>query len=236
MSGEQPKRHFARAVRRENRIPPSERHALLLRFQNDPRHRALRSSSARPLDFAVANFADGDGKWWHKVKLWAALAGVSESTVKRAIRDGIGVGLLKRERYRRPDGLQGSSTYFLDPSIVWPEWFPQGGSPVTQPAGEPADPVPQGGSTVAQLVSEVEPPAAQGGSTVTERQGGSTVAYLNGSTNRTTATDERGVFLGTTGRARDGELQEPLAGDDIIDSSERLVARANRRRHEEGLA
>jgi hypothetical protein len=77
---------------------------------------------------AVVTFADGKGHWWPKVKTLAAAAGVSASTVKRALAEAESAGLIRREPYLRPDGTQGSSNYFLDPELVWPESYRQGGS------------------------------------------------------------------------------------------------------------
>jgi hypothetical protein len=66
----------------------------------------------------VTDFADGEGKWWHKTKAWAAAAGVSAATVKRAISEAEEAGLLTREPYLRPDGKQGSTTYKLDEALI----------------------------------------------------------------------------------------------------------------------
>lgn len=131
MSG---KKRFARAPRRATHSLPSERLAMHERLHGDPRFQALKPRSKWVLSLAVEKHADGKGMWWTKVKTLAAEAGVSESTVKRALADADAATLIRREPYLRPDGLQGSSNYFLDPALVWPEAYRQGGADENQPA------------------------------------------------------------------------------------------------------
>jgi hypothetical protein len=109
---------FARAPRRAVRVSAKQRLELVARLHADPRYLALKPRAKACLGYAVAEFADGEGKWWQKVERWAAAAGVSPATVKRAISEAAAVQLLTRTPYLRPDGFQGSTTYTLDPALV----------------------------------------------------------------------------------------------------------------------
>lgn len=111
-------RRFSRAPRRPSPALPSARYELLRRVQADARFRQLPARSKAALSVAIVKYADGDGRFWPKVRTWADDVGVSVSTVSRAIRDAEAVGLLRRQPYLRPDGTQGSTTYNLTRSVT----------------------------------------------------------------------------------------------------------------------
>lgn len=113
MSGE-----FSRAPRRPVPILKSDRLDTQRRVQADARFRALPARSRLCLLVAVSGPMDGEGKWWWKVRRWAAAADYSESTVKRAIVDCSRVALIRCVPYLRPDAKQGSSTYWLDARLL----------------------------------------------------------------------------------------------------------------------
>jgi len=104
-------RNFARAPRRESPGLPSDTLALARALLADPRFLALHPGEQLPLLAAAILFADAEGRFWPKVRTWAAAVGKSPATVSRAVRRGEQVGLLERTPYARPDGLQGSTTY-----------------------------------------------------------------------------------------------------------------------------
>jgi hypothetical protein len=112
------KRAFARARRKPIGRLPSEGFALVLALVKDPRFAHLNPSYRNALMHAAICFAGGDGRFWHKVKTWADECKTSTSTIERAIRQAEAVGLLRREPFLRPDGKQGSSTYFFDPRLL----------------------------------------------------------------------------------------------------------------------
>jgi hypothetical protein len=109
---------FSRAPRKPVAILKSERIDTLRRVQADPRFRARIASARYCLVVAITERMDGEGKWWLKVKDWAELVGCSMSTVKRAILEFERAGLIRSVPYLRPDGKQGSTTYWLDPKLV----------------------------------------------------------------------------------------------------------------------
>jgi hypothetical protein len=139
---------------------PSERLALLRRVHTDARYLGMKPRAKHVLTVAVEKFADGKGHFWPKVKTLAEEAGVSTGTVKRALAEAVEVGLISREPYLRPDGLQGSTSYFIDGALVWPENR-------------------QGGSDTSQR-SAAKPGRRQGGSPLIQRQGRSAVIHQNG--------------------------------------------------------
>jgi hypothetical protein len=130
---------FSRAPRRPVEIMKSERLDTQRRVHADPRFRRLLASARCCLTVAVMQAMDGEGKWWLKVRDWARLADCSESTLKRAILAAERVGLIRTVPYLRPDGKQGSSTYWLDPPLL-------ARLPDEPPCGEPP-PVDQSGSS-----------------------------------------------------------------------------------------
>jgi hypothetical protein len=80
----------------------------------DTRFQHLRPASHRYcLVVAAVSWADRDGFFFVKAATWAATAGVSITTIRRAIRGARAVGLLETEAYLRPDGLQGSNHFWL---------------------------------------------------------------------------------------------------------------------------
>jgi GntR family transcriptional regulator len=115
------RQRFSRAPRRSVPAKPSETFALLRRLHADARYRQLKSRSARCLTVAVERHADGEGRFWPKLRTLADEVGVSLSTAKRAIREAVEAGLIERQPYLRPDGSQGSTTYVLDAALVHPE-------------------------------------------------------------------------------------------------------------------
>lgn len=159
---------FARAARRPKPMLPSERYDLLSRVVQDQRFRALPPRSALCLVVAIVLHVDLTGQFWPKVKTWAAEVGVSPSTVQRAIRDLEGAGLITREPHLRPDGSQGSTTYFVDLALVAPTSMPVEKSGARVPSGI------AGGSGAE---------SRQGRSLVTQRHGRSAVTPQNGSRN-----------------------------------------------------
>jgi len=124
-------RRFERAPKRAQRIPPSERLALIERIESDPRYLALKPSAKLVVSRAARH---ADGKGWLSVKneTLAKEMGVSTSTVKRAWSAAIAAGLVERRRYLRPDGYEGASNSYFDPKLVWPEIYAQGGSDATK--------------------------------------------------------------------------------------------------------
>lgn len=111
-------RTFTRAPRKPTGRLPSEGFALVLALAKDPRFARLKPSYRDALMHAAICFAGGDGRFWHKVKTWADECRTSASTIERAIRQAEAVGLLSRKPFLRPDGKQGSTTYFFDPTLL----------------------------------------------------------------------------------------------------------------------
>lgn len=113
------RQRFARAPRRPVSAAPWVRAEIEKRLVADPRFRSLPTRARYCLLVAVQRYVGADGRFWPKVATWAEQAGVSRSTVERAIRDAVKVGLVEREPYLRPDGRQGATTYLLDFAIVY---------------------------------------------------------------------------------------------------------------------
>lgn len=109
---------FSRAPRKPVPIMKSERFDTLRRVQADPRFRAMKASTRYCLVVAVTCSMDGEGKWWLKVREWAQLAGYSPATVKRAILELERARVIRSVPYLRPDGRQGSTTYWLARELV----------------------------------------------------------------------------------------------------------------------
>jgi hypothetical protein len=156
---------FSRAPRRPVPILKSERYDTLHRVQADPRFRARKPSTRNSLVVAITTVMDGEGKWWWKVREWAHAVGCSMSTVKRAIAELERAGLIRTVKYMRPDGFQGSTTYWLDPLLVARLPDLNGAAPSREPPCDEPPPVTNNRSSLQASLGE-EPLFDSGGSQV----------------------------------------------------------------------
>ena len=161
---------FTRARRRTNPAPPYVRLEIASRLRADPRYLSMPVSSRYVLHVAVVAFMDADGKWWNPIESedpnklsWTKATGCSRSTVKRAIREAESAGLLTRDRYLRPDGTEGTSTYWLDERLVYRPGA-QGRSQETRLVAPPTAPPPTSWASgdPAPTGVNVEPPEQEG--------------------------------------------------------------------------
>jgi hypothetical protein len=77
----------------------------------DPRLQALGGASFQAATVAVVRWANGDGRFWPRQRVWAEAAGLSLSALKRAVLALERAGVLEVEGHAGPAGQQGSSTY-----------------------------------------------------------------------------------------------------------------------------
>jgi hypothetical protein len=134
---------------------------LLRAVMDDGRFRELNPSEQVAIVRAIVFRADGDGVWFVKTGRWAEEAGVSRATVTRAMTTAAGSGLIIREPYLGPDGLQRATTYRLDQALVAAARRIVDEHPTI--AGEPPDKVAQtdgqqGGAPVSHLNDMNEKP------------------------------------------------------------------------------
>jgi hypothetical protein len=107
---------------------------MAARLKADARFRRVHTRTQLVLSHAVVHHADGNGRWFTKNRTISEELGCSRSTVVRAWTEAVDAGLITREAWARPDGFQGSSSYFLDPALVWPDTYAsdgQGGADLT---------------------------------------------------------------------------------------------------------
>ena len=76
-------------------------------YQSDLSHRA------RAVYMYLKDHADSDGKCWPGIRTIAAELRLSRSTVKRALDDSCGAGLISREFRWRENGSHSSNLYRL---------------------------------------------------------------------------------------------------------------------------
>jgi hypothetical protein len=107
-------------ARRRDRSPASRAFTLELcrALVDDERFATLKPRGQAVLLCGLVKWSDGDGKWYPKLPTLAAVLGMGVRTVSRAITDAETIGLVSREPYLRPDGLQGSTIYRVDPALL----------------------------------------------------------------------------------------------------------------------
>jgi hypothetical protein len=88
------------------------------RLIGDPRFAVLVASHRHILLVGALEFADVDGVFWPKRATWASVANEHAETVKRAVRSAEDLRLIERRPHGRPNGRQGSNTYFFDVALV----------------------------------------------------------------------------------------------------------------------
>jgi Helix-turn-helix domain len=99
---------------------PSDAFAFIRALDADERFASLQPTHRGLLMSAAIRHADAEGRFWLKVETWAKEFGKSKSTVERAIKASVVSGLINREPYLRPDGMQGASIYTFDRSLLPP--------------------------------------------------------------------------------------------------------------------
>jgi hypothetical protein len=94
-----------------------DRILFLKRLATDARVRTLSGAAQGLLLHAAIVHADGEGKFFHGVDLWASETGRDRKTVRAAVSAAEAVGLLKRTPHML-HGRQTTNTYRFDRSLV----------------------------------------------------------------------------------------------------------------------
>jgi hypothetical protein len=114
-----PKR-FARAPRKARPADAFHTATLARNLSGDDRFGLLSHAGRVVLLTAALRFTDASGRFWPKVQTLADAAHVSDKACKDALTDACGLEIVRREPYARPDGMQGSTTYYFD-AVLLPE-------------------------------------------------------------------------------------------------------------------